>query len=257
MIGRERRWTWTWILSAAFVAGSAAAAERSRAATTGPSLEPAVAASAVRPHAIVTLPVGTGVPAGFADEVRRWTSGPGVMRVTSLAARRPAPGATDPVGFDALVIVDFTDEAGSRRWRENAKLPPAAVVRTADVIVCGEAPAGDRSAATFEVNYYRTTVGAEEYRRFCEGYIVPLMEGQRMGGLLDGYTMYLERAPAGVARAVLVKQYHDDRAYAAAAAFKLELRERLTAKHPTYPAYHRIKDTLRVNESETVADALD
>jgi hypothetical protein len=208
-------------------------------------------------HSLVTLPAGAGVPSAFDDEVRRWSTsagaGAGAAAVTVLTGRPAEPGTKDPVGFDLLVILDFADEADYRRWRAGAKLPAGAVERAADVVVRGEAPPTDLGSATFEVNFYRTTVAAEDYRRFCEGYIVPLMEGQRMGGLLDGYVMYLERGPVGTARSVLVKQYHDAAAHRAAAEFKLDLRERLTAKHPTYPAYHRTKDRLRVNESETVA----
>jgi hypothetical protein len=210
-------------------------------------------AAASTTHAFVTVPAESPRADALAAEIAGWRKDAGVSRVLVLDARVPAPGSDEQPGFSTLVLLDFTDEAAFARWRAAARVPEGTTVRQADAVVHGEAPDRDLAVATYEVNVYRLTTTPAEYRRFSEGYIVPLMDGQRDHGLLAWYTMYVERAPAGEANSVLVKEYRSDAAYGTAATFKPQLRARLTAEHPTYPRYHEIKETLRKNVSETVA----
>jgi hypothetical protein len=210
-------------------------------------------AAAPATHAFVSVPAEPGRAGALAAEIATWRKDTGVSRVLVLDARVPAPGSDEAPGFSTLVLLDFADDAAFARWRAAVRLPAGTTVRQADAVVHGEAPDRDLAAATYEVNVYRLTTTPAEYRRFSEGYIVPLMDGQRDHGLLAWYTMYVERAPAGEANSLLVKEYRGDAAYAAAATFKPQLRARLTAEHPTYPRYHEIKETLRKNVSETVA----
>jgi hypothetical protein len=152
------------------------------------------------------------------------------------------------------VILEFRDEATWRRWSD-APRDPALRVRRVDAFVGGGIAAWDPRPAVFEVNSYRLLVTPARYRQFCEGYIVPLMEGQVEAGLMHAYTMYVER-PATDAEgplAWLVKAYRDESVYAGVPAPKLALRERLTASHPPYAAFHSIKDTLREDLLQTTA----
>jgi hypothetical protein len=213
---------------------------------------PAVAATPTT-HAFVTQPAEPWHADALAAEIARWKKDAGVSRVLVLDARVPPPGSDEAPGFSTLVLLDFADEAAFARWRATARAPEGTTVRQADAVVHGEAPDRDLTSATYEVNVYRLTTTSAEYRRFSEGYIVPLMDGQRDHALLAWYTMYVERAPVGEANSVLVKEYRSDATYTAAATFKPLLRARLAAEHPTYPRYHEIKETLRKNVSETVA----
>jgi hypothetical protein len=232
------------VVLACLLAGSPAAAADAGGATTPPPGQT---------HAFVTVPREAQPANALADEIASWRRAPGVARVLVLDARAPEPGSDETPGFSTLVLLDFSDDGALARWRAAARVPPGATVRQADAVVRGEARERDPAQATYEVNVYRLTTTPDEYRRFCEGYIVPLMDGQRDRGLLSWYTMYVERAPAGEANSVLVKEYRNDAAYAEAAIFKPALRARLTAEHPTYPRYHEIKGTLRQDLTETVA----
>jgi hypothetical protein len=222
------------------------------AGVAGVLLAVAGAASAAT-HAFVAVPPESRRADALAAEIAGWKKDAGVSRVLVLDARVPAPGSDEEPGFSTLVLLDFADEAAFARWRAAARVPEGTTIRQADAVVRGEATDRDPAVATYEVNVYRLTTTPAEYRRFSEGYIVPLMDGQQDHGLLAWYTMYVERAPAGEANSVLVKEYRSDAAYAAAATYKPQLRARLTAEHPTYPRYHEIKETLRKNVSETVA----
>ncbi len=209
-------------------------------------------AVAQRATALVTLPGGSTDSAAVQRAAAAWRdAGPAsqVIWLDAVAQKEP--------GFASLGIVEFASEPEYLRWRQQSasKLPAGSRVRRVDAVVSGVDPAYDPRPAVFEVNVYRLTTSVDRYREFSEGYIVPLMEGQRTARLMHAYTMYVERAEGAgdPANSILVKAYVDDKAYAAAPEAKLALRAQLTEKHPTYPKFHAIKETLRQNVSETVA----
>lgn len=241
------------LLAAGVVALAVLAASGSGSVAASPAGAAAARDAAAATHAFVTVPPAARSANALAAEVAGWRKAPGVSRVLVLDARAADPGSDETPGFSTLVLLDFVDAAAFARWRATARVPSGVTIRQADAIVHGEAANRDPAGATYEVNVYRLTTTFDEYRRFSEGYIVPLMEGQQAHGLLAWYTMYVERAPAGEANSVLVKEYRSDAAYADAATFKPKLRAKLTAEHPTYPRYHEIKETLRRNVTETVA----
>ncbi len=234
------------LLAALGLCASLCTSQRIASAAT-PSAAPAVAATA---HAIVTVPAGAAVPTALVSQVAGWKSSGRVSHVTWLDSTQ----SKDP-GFTALLVLDFPDEAALSRWRQEQgqALGAPLTVRQVDAVVHGARPDADARQAVYEVNVYGLTTTAAAYREFCEGYITPLMQGQLQPGLLSGYTMYVERSHDGTQRSLLVKQYRDAAAYARLGDFKRDLRQRLTEKDATYARYHQVKDTLRVNVSETTA----
>jgi hypothetical protein len=210
----------------------------------------AACAAETVPQVILSLPPGKAT-AALAEDAARWRKDGLVRNVLQLeAVEQETPG------FSTLLVIEMTDEAAAARWEktERARLPAEARVRRADICVHAERPDKDMEKALFEVNVYRMKTTNARYDEFCHDYIEPLMEGQAEAGLMPWYTMYLERGAAGESNAVLVKAYRDADTYRHKAAdFKLKLREKLAAEHPTYPKLHAIKDTLRDNVSETLA----
>lgn len=203
------------------------------------------------PHVIVTLPAGKAPAATLAQDIARWSKDGLVhetLRLDAVAQEEP--------GFSVLLVLDMADESAATRWEktERVRLPAGARARHADACVHGERPTKNLDKALYEVNVYRMKVQNSRYGEFCRDYIAPLMAGQAEAGLMLWYTMYLERGATGETNAVLVKAYRDaDTYHHEAEGFKLKLREKLTAQHPTYPRLHAIKDTLRDNVSETLA----
>ncbi|NJO12534.1 MAG: hypothetical protein HC872_02685 [Gammaproteobacteria bacterium] len=202
------------------------------------------------PHAIIMLPPEASASAELAALITHWRADGLIEEAQQLDA---AP--QDSAGFSSLALLEIAGEQAWQGWQRDAesRLPAGSRVRRADVVVEGELPDHDPARALYEVNVYRIKTTVERYREFCLGYISPLMQGQSDAGLMSAYTMFTERGPDGDRHAVLVKAYRDASTYAGIAAFKLELRERLTTRHPTYPRWHPIKDTLRDNVSETLA----
>ena len=202
------------------------------------------------PQVLIMLPTADASSPALAAGIARWRKAGLVRNATQLdATEQKEPG------FSSLTLLEMTDEAAWKRW-EKSEAPgfPKARVRRADVCVHGERPDKNFAKALFEVNVYRIKTTSERYADYCNGYISPLMQGQADAGLMNWYTMYVERGPAGETDAVLVKAYRDAATYEGKVTdFKLELRKRLTAQHPSYPKWHAIKETLRDDVSETLA----
>lgn len=203
------------------------------------------------PQVIVSLPPGDAKASALPKEAARWKKDGLVSTILQLQAT-----AQEEPGFSVLLVLDMKDEAALTRWEksERPKLPATARARGADSCVHAERPNKDFGKALFEVNIYRMKIPAAGYAEYCRDYIAPLMEGQADAGLMPWYTMYIERGPQGESNAVLVKAYRDADTYdQKVEGFKLELRKKLTAEHPTYPKLHAIKGTLRDDVSETLA----
>jgi len=201
-------------------------------------------------HVLVTVPAGATEPQGFAELLSNWRQSgqaSNVFRIDSVQADKP--------GFTTLVMLEFPSEGSYDAWarEEQPKLKAPVVVKRADVFAKGEITPRDSNNSVFKVNVYLPTVSAQEYRAFTEGYITPLMEGQRAVKILVGYTMYLERGPVGEAQSFLVMEYRDAVAFERSTPVKVDVRAKLTATHPTYPKYHETKEKLRKDVSETSA----
>lgn len=214
-------------------------------------LAPVLARAAeVAPQVMVTLPLGTAAPAALTTKIEKWRAD---GLVSSSMRLDKQAGEQEDAGFSTLLLLQMKDAGALERWQKAAKqdLPANARVRRVDAVVSSGDIAKAGKEALFEVNIYRIKASDERYRQFCNEYIVPLMAGQVDAGFMGSYTMFVEEGTGADRNSILVKAY-DAAKFERVAPFKLELRERL-AKHPTYPKWHPIKDTLRADVSETLA----
>lgn len=218
---------------------------------SGLAVPNAVAANDAPVQALVMLSPDARTANEFASSIARWRADGLVTGAIWL----DATAEQKEPGFSALLVLEMAGEHAWQQWERNeaSRLPANSRVRRVDAFVHGERTDYVAQPSLFEVNVYRLETSTERYRDYCHGYIVPLMDGQMDAALMGWYTMYVERGDAGERYAVLVKAYRDPATYERAAAFKLQLRERLTAEHATYPTWHEIKETLRDNVSETLA----
>lgn len=203
-------------------------------------------------HVLVALPAGEREPASLSEHLTYWRQSGHVSNVTRIDSTQ----AQDP-GFDTLVMLEFPTEGSYLAWEreESSKLEAPLLARRADLLARGEITPRDSNNSVYKVNIYQPTVSFDGYREFVDGYITPLMEGQRAAGILVGYWMYVERgaSPESTGRSVLVLKYRDSVAFDRATPIKADVRAQLTANHATYPRFHEIKDGLRDDLSGTMA----
>lgn len=202
-------------------------------------------------HVIVRLPEGARAPEGIAETFAGWRQSGQVANVLWLDRAQK-----EDAGFETLIALEFPSEGSYQAWRREGqpKLTAPLEVNRADLLAKGEITPRDSNRSVFKVNMYQPTVSLERYDEFVQGYIKPLMEGQRAEKILVGYWMYVEQGEKGKpGRAILINEYRDTVAFERATPVKADVRTRLTASHPTYPRFHQTKDGLRRDLSETMA----
>lgn len=215
-------------------------------------LSMALPAFAQPAHVIVRLPAGQQEPAQLPELLSSWRQSgqtSNITRVDSTQEQDPA--------FATMILLEFPSEGSYQAWEreESAKLAAPLVFSRADLLSKGELTPRDSNRSVYKVNTYQPTVSFERYREFVDGYITPLMEGQRAARILVGYWMYVERGESAQSpgQSVLVLEYRDSVAFDQATPIKADVRARLTANHPTYPRFHELKDGLRDDLSGTMA----
>lgn len=216
----------------------------------------AATAFAAPANVIVRVPAGTPTPAELAPLLAKWRQSGQVSNALLLTQGRVEnPGPDRKASFETLAVLEFASEGAANNWERTAApaLPKGLVVRRADALVHGEVSPRDSNHSIFIVNAYTPTVPRERYNEFAQGYIKPLYEAMRATKHLIRYTMYHERGEQGQVNALTVLEYRDSLALAAITAQKLAIREKLTAGVPTYAAFDKIKDTLRLDGHGTVA----
>ena len=206
-------------------------------------------AASTSPQVMVMVPAAAPPLRDLPSQLEQWRADGLTVRSIQLDATRQEQPA-----FSTLLILEMPTESALSRWQELQRLPKDARIRRVD----SATQFGDLSNAApdalFEVNAYRIKTSDEQYRRFCDEYIEPLMGGQIEQRLMSAYTMYIERDEKGERWSVLVKAYRDARTYEELVPeAKLALRARLEAQHPTYPKWHPIKSQYRDDVSETLA----
>lgn len=215
-------------------------------------LSMAIPAFAQPAHVIVRVPAGEREPADLPEILASWRQSGFASNVTRIDSTQ----AQDP-GFSTMILLEFPSEGSYQSWEreESAKLKAPLVFKKADLLSKGELTPKDSNNSVYKVNIYQPTVPFQQYKEFVDGYITPLMEGQRSAKILIGYWMYVERgaSPQAPGESVLVLEYRDSVAFERATPVKADVRARLTASHPTYPKFHEIKDGLRTDVSETGA----
>lgn len=203
-------------------------------------------------HVLVRVPAGAATPADLGDTLSSWRQSGHTSNITRIEATQKE----DP-GFTTLLMLEFPSEGHYETWRreEAGKLKAPVQYKRADLLARNELTPKDSNNSVYKVNIYQPTTSFQEYKAFVDGYITPLMEGQRDKKILIGYWMYVERGASAAApdESVLVLEYRDAVAFERATPIKADVRTRLTASHPTYPKYHEIKEGLRSDVSETMA----
>jgi len=203
-------------------------------------------AYAERTHVLLEVPAGQAAPEGLSEQLSSWRHSGQVSDVLWLNAdQQEAPG------FSTMIALEFPSEVYYEAWKdtEAQKLGQGLEVKKADALVHGEKTPRDSNRSVFKVNTYPVSTTPEEYARYSEQYIRPLMEGQISERIMMRYTMYLTEDHV----AVLLMEYRDPISFNKSAEVKTRVRANLTANNPDYVRYHGIKDSLRVDGSETIA----
>jgi len=203
---------------------------------------------------IIRSPAGAPLPEGLGALLSKWRQSgqvAGALFLTDGRSEKPERSAK----FGALVVLEFPSENSADIWQRDAALalPAGLIVRRADALAHGELSPRDSNHSVFIVNTYTPLVPAAQFSDYVAGYVKPLYEAMRGTKHLVRYTAYLERGTTGAGDALNVLEYRDNVAYAAMGTLKSGLRAKLTATHPTYAQYDKIKDTLRLDGFGTTA----
>jgi len=203
---------------------------------------------------IIRSPAGAPLPEGLGALLSKWRQSgqvAGALFLTDGRSEKPERSAK----FGALVVLEFPSENSADIWQRDAALalPAGLIVRRADALAHGELSPRDSNHSVFIVNTYTPLVPAAQFADYVAGYVKPLYEAMRGTKHLVRYTAYLERGTTGAGDALNVLEYRDNVAYAAMGTLKSGLRAKLTATHPTYAQYDKIKDTLRLDGFGTTA----
>jgi len=212
----------------------------------------AALAHAAPANVLIRVPAGTPPPPELAPLLAKWRQSGQVANVLLLTqGRAERPNAQ--LLFEAIAVLEFQDENTADLWQKEAApaLPPGLIVRRADALAHNEISPRDSNHSIFVVNTYTPKVPAPEFGEYVQGYVKPLYEAMRGTRHLVRYTCYLERGEAGKVDAINVLEYRDAHAFAAMPPLKTKIREQLTAGHPTYPKFDKIKDTLRTDPGGT------
>jgi phosphate transport system substrate-binding protein len=214
----------------------------------------ALGAVAKPAHVIIVVPPGAAPPAGFADQLAAWRQSGQVSSALLLDEDQKK----DP-GFATLALLEFPNEGAYDHWNkeEAAKIPAPATVQRADVLTHAEVYPRDSNKSVFLVNTYKLLVPPERYREFVQGYIVPNLLDQKAAHLLLRYTMYLERASAGDAQAMLVMEYRDSVAFSRRDAVRDELVKKLVATDPAWKKWDESQESVRKGVSRTRASYIE
>jgi len=210
-------------------------------------------------HVLVSVPTGASEPDDLSSHLAYWRQSGHISSVLRIDSTTPQPSAT-AAAFTTLVLLEFPSEGSWQAWqREEAhKLASPLVVKRADLLSKGELTPKDSNNSVFQVNTYQPTVSLERYREFVDGYITPLLEGQRRAKILIGYWMYVERgtSPDAPGQSMLVLEYRDAVAFQRATTLKTQLREQLMASSPEYARFHQTKADLRRGKDAGAFSAL-
>ncbi len=210
----------------------------------------ALLASAAPTNVLIRVPAGAPSPAELPALLAKWRQSGQVSNVLFLTQGRAEKSQPDrSAQFESLAVLEFLSEGSCESWQKDCAptLPAGLIVRRADALAHGELTPRDSNRSIFVVNTYTPLVSAARFGEYVEGYVKPLYEAMRGTKHLVRYTAYLERGEAGKVNAINVLEYRDQVAFATMGQIKNGLREKLTATTPSYAAFDKIKDTLRVD----------
>ena len=207
-----------------------------------------LAASAERSHVLLKLSEGTPQPPALAGQLSDWRHSGVISDVLWLESDRQ-----ENPDFSLFIALEFPSETYLDNWEktERAKLGAGLEVQRVDALVHGEKTPRDSNRSVFKVNTYGVTTSAEEYKKYSEGYIRPLMDAQIHDKVMMRYTMFLDHETGR--QATLLMEYRDNVAFDKSEGLKEGIRANLMATNPTYASYNATKESLRQDGTETLA----
>ncbi|MCO5400397.1 hypothetical protein [Ralstonia soli] len=197
-----------------------------------------------------------------AHELARWKQ-EGRIKQYNLLFNRYA----DSDNWDAMAVLTFATSDDLYRWREIEQTRPAGLpkeaaavttsIHTAPVDMKRVAPLDAKSAhAVYVVIPYKTLVSETDYEKYADGYVIPQFKGWMDEGVLQGYSLYTSRFPAGRPwNAMVVLQYKDEAALSAREAIVAKVRGRLKA-NPEWKAISDSKKEVRNELQVVIADGI-
>ena len=130
--------------------------------------------------------------------------------------------------WDALIVLEFSGDAGSQTWAaieavspagldpEAAKLLTAGVTYQADLVSHQELPpqAGSGKHVYLVIPYTIDPNSPDDYVKYAQGYVVPQLQGWMKEGVLSRWDLFVSRYAAGRPwQAALVLEYRDEAAF--------------------------------------------
>ena len=173
-----------------------------------------------------------------------------------------------PRTWDALLLLTFPSYAETARWKEIERAMPGGLdpnglalatpseTISADLSWANAAPdAGDGKDAVFYVIPYEYNA-LDQYKKYIDAYLIPQVTGWIKEGVLARYNIYLNRDPVRPNwDSLFIYQYRNLEAFGR--------REEITAKvrgplrnDPTWKSYNDIKQTIRTEGENTIAEKL-
>jgi len=207
------------------------------------------AAAAAPVNVIVTLPEGARPQSDLRGILSSWRQSGEVSDALWLNNASPTPR-----GFQTLVELEFPSEGDYQRWAkaDAPKLGSQLQVRRADVLEATDLYPRDSNLSVYRVAVYQLKVSAVQYDRFAKGYLTPLMTAEKAkAGLISSRT-FLERAPDGQGRVIVVEEYRDSVAFDQAPAAERALRASLSS-NPTFAELDRTQASVQSPVLEATA----
>jgi len=172
--------------------------------------------------------------------------------------------------WDAMAMLRFHEYADVARWKaiEDSMpggLSPEALkiakpLNTSSADIVWEKPDEevnvDHQDSVFLLIPYKYLVLVKEYKEYCNGYVIPQLDGWLREGVLETYKVLLNRFPTGDRwGSMLVLEYRDLEAFGKRKHTKYKVREGLR-EIPEWKAFSVRKRTIRQEREPIIAEML-
>jgi hypothetical protein len=171
--------------------------------------------------------------------------------------------------WDALIVLKFARYADTRRWMDIERTAPgglsAAGLRLAKPVDsyfadlrwqgATDEAATERDSIYYVIPYEYSNAG--EYEKYVDAYVVPQVKGWMREGVLSSYRLFMNRFGTGRPwDSLFVYQYRDLEAFGRRDEIVSKVRGTLVGD-PVWKHYSDIKQTLRTESENTIAEDLD
>ena len=176
----------------------------------------------------------------------------------------------DTDDWDALILLEFSSDAGLEKWQEieatspagldadAAKLITAGNTYLADDVSHQESPAqsGAGKPVYLVVPYTIDPNSPDDYVNYAQGYVIPQLQGWMKEGVLSQWDLLVSRyAAARPWQAVLVLKYRDQRGFGERDRVMAKVREEL-AQNAEWKAISEGKHKMRTELRAVIAEEL-